>query len=91
MLFDTERFHLQQSASARFDSMSSSEWIDRCCRRLALHVPDLRPDGVLTLAQGLWLSHWFDDPDDTADQAAQTSPDERYAAPSSGAGAKPAA
>jgi hypothetical protein len=87
MLFDTERFHLQQSANARFDSMSAVEWIDLCGKRLSRHVPDLGPDGVLTLAQGLWLSHWFDDPEATADQAAQTPPDERYAPPSTDAAA----
>jgi hypothetical protein len=83
MPFDTERFQLQQLASARFESMSSSQWIDRCGRRLSQHVPDIAPDGVQALAQGLWLSHWFEDPEATADQAARTSPSERYATPPS--------
>jgi hypothetical protein len=46
-------------------------------------VPDIAPDGVQALAQGLWLSHWFEDPEATADQAARTSPSERYATPPS--------
>ncbi len=84
MGFDTERFYLQQLAGARHDSTLPSDlWMDRCCRRLRKHVPDIAPDGVVALAHGLWLSHWFDNPEATADEAAYTSPFERYAAPGS--------
>ena len=81
MGFDTERFHLQQLASARTSSMSVDLWMSRCCRRLVKHVPGMPPDGVNALAHGLWLSHWFDDPEATADEAASVSPVERYMDP----------
>lgn len=78
MGFDIERFQLQQLASARSDSMPFDVWMHRCCRRLARHVPGIAPEAIEVLAHGLWLSHWFDSPEATADEAASASPVERF-------------
>jgi hypothetical protein len=81
MGFDSERFHLQQLASTQAGAMPFELWMSRCCSRLVKHVPGMTPDGVAALAHGLWLSHWFDDPEATADEAASMSPVERYLDP----------